>query len=336
METPQKPKRIIEILLLICIVALVISNGRLNNRLTSLENSINHISIMQMQEGNSIRHQIWDVSNRVDTVSEQILQSTRLSFDEIALIQGYDGTTASADVQVSFYLREHNLGDTVGVTARGRVGDIHSTVASFTNGRFVADITLPVQDNFTLSFTSTGDTLTTGELMELNLADMLSHRFSYWLGQGSSSGHGPGGSFNTIMLNPEFRNDTQGNESLNVRTLSISLEFDGTEIKNWDLTPYLRSGGNGQVLQIEYWGMFQIDVDNDENIRPGEVLTARLVIYDNLGIRYQQLDSVFVPISHSVDRLGRATATAMAPVPAREVMFRYDRNESWGFIRMVE
>ena len=334
MDAPQKSRRVVEVLLLICIVALVISNGRLSNQLSRLEDSINHISRLQMQEGNSIRHQIWDVSSRVDAVGEQMLQSARLSFDEIALIQRYDGATASAEVQVSFHLREHNLGDTVGVTARGRGGDTHSTEASFNNGRFTADITLPVQDNFTLSFTSTGDTLTTGELMELNLADMLSHRFSYWLGQGSSSGHGPGGNFNTIMLNPDFRNDTQGNESLNVRALSLSLEFDGTEIKNWDLTPYLRSGGNGQVLQIEYWGSFQIDFGNDENIRPGETLTARLIIYDNLGIRYEQFDTVFVPMGHSVDRFGRATA--VAPIPVREVMLRYDRNENWGFIRIVE
>jgi len=355
MQTPEKPRRTIEALLLICIVVLVITNLRLNTRLTHLENSLNNIAIRDMNNMHDIRHSLSEFSNRIDNVGEQLLLSARLTFDEAALIQRYNKETAFADVEVSFYLREHNLGDTVGVIARGRSGDTHTAEASFTAGRFVADMTLPVQDNFTFSFTASGETITTGELMQLDLADMLCRRFTYWVGQGHSSGHGPGGTHNTILLSPTFTNETQGNEALEVVSLNLIVETETAVIRNWDLMPYLGNVGDAQVFGA-YWDFnyrtaheiaagvrefiyddratFAISVGEDEDVMPGETIIARLVIYDNLGIRYEQIDMIFVPTTtHMAGSRGRPMPVAVAPVQQWHFADGYER---WGFIRMVE
>ena len=326
METSKKPSRTIEVLLLICVVVLVITNLRLNSRISNLENAVNNAANMQVNNMFDIRHHFSYLSGRMNTIGEELTQSARASFGEIALVQRYDASTTSADIQVSFYLREHNLGDTVGVTAKGRDGDTHSAVASFENGRFTADMSLPLRGNYMLTFTAQGEAFSTGELMQFSLAEMLCRRFYFWLGQGQSWGTNQPA---VTTLTPSFTNNMQGDERLGVSGLSLVIEGEERVIKTWDLMPYLDNIGGMQVLNVAE-GLQMITGDEPGNVRPGERIVARLVIYDNLGIRYEQRDQIFIP-----DR-GSSTPPRSVTVGAERAFWAYDGFGEWGFIRIVE
>jgi hypothetical protein len=267
-------------------------------------------------------------------MGEQFIQSARLSFDEIAQIQSFDRANATANVAVSFSLREHTIGGIVGITARGQSGETYAAHTAFLDGRFVADITLPLRNNFTLSFTAeSGDTLTTGELMQFNLAEMLNRRFEYWLSQGSSVS----GAEHTIWFTPSFRNETRGNSALEVQSLSLVLELENEVIRNWDLTPYLRVVENLQLLQMENYDTFRLDVSEGGDVAPNENAIARLIIYDNLGIRYEQVDMIFTGtgITHVVGRSFSQREVFPVPVPA-QVWADGFHGDEWGFIRIVD
>jgi len=299
--------------LLIGIAVLIIMNIASNRRINNLERQLNNLhSSIHMQLGD-VRHTnsiMWDISNRLSEVSEQVTQGTRLSFGETVLIQNHHAATASAEVEVAFSLRTHTPGDAVTVTARGQDGRTHSAVASpLDAGRFAASMDLPLHDNYVFTFTTAGETVTTGELTQFNLADRLAGRFSYWLGHG----------FHTVRnqptvanLHPQFRNDTAGNPALNITSLTLYIETDDGEVVTvWDLTGYLHATLDGQALHRE-WDR-RLEVAIEDPINPDEFTFARLVMYDNLGIRYEQLDSVFFPGQFSHGHGG----SGATPIPAR-------------------
>ena len=134
----QKPKNHMEkILLTIAVLVLLINIFSLNSRLTNLENAINNEAQRNtntMFEMLGIRHSLSHITNRIDSVSDEIIQSTRASFNEAVTVTGYDTSTSSAQVEISFFLREHNIANSVYVTARGQVGQTHTAAASFING----------------------------------------------------------------------------------------------------------------------------------------------------------------------------------------------------------
>jgi len=275
------------------------------------------------------RHTIWNLSANLDTLNEQLFQSTRSTFNEAVRIQSFNTSTASADVEISFYLREHTPGNTIKVTARGQTAT-HTATATFTNGHFVATMTLPVQDNYTLTFATDGESVTTGELLQLNLASQLSGRFSYWLSHGQSWGTNQPV---TYTFTPYFSNQTNGNPSLKVNALHLTIEVDDTVIQTWDLMPHLQNSADGQTLAIDWDGLAGITVgDEPGNIPPGTQFVARLVIYDNLGIRYEQIDGMFAPYAVTHSRSGGSAST---PVPVREWRYHGGYN-GWGIIRIVE
>jgi len=328
----EKPKTIISLLLIATAVLLVL-NINTNRRVTRLEETINHLNTNlhnSVQDARQIQVSLWDLSNRIDSINEQIIQSTRLSFDETVLIQGYNGSAALADIKVSFYLKEHNPEYTVSVTARGRGGETHSAVANLSAGRFAANMALPVRDSYVFTFTTSGATLITGELTQLNLEDQLCRRFTYYL----SPGHSAGTNRPTVAsLNPEFINNTNGNAALEVNKLVLLVESeDGEIIASWDLTPYLQIQGDRQVLMPLEWDHFSLTVgDEPGNIRADEFTNARLQIHDNLGIHYEQLDQLFHP--HQFDFRGGSGGAASMPIPVARAWV--DAGYSWGFIRIV-
>ena len=334
-EKPEKPKKTIEIILLIGVIILVIANINLGSRLTNLENALNNLNhnLMFHNDMNSVNNSLWELSHRIDEVSEQITQSTSLSFGEVVLIHEYNQSASSADVEISFYLREHNIEDTVHVTARGRDGRAYSAEADLLNGKFTAAMTIPVRDNYTFTFTSSGETLTTGKLKQFNLMDELRLRFSYFLWHSESWGTNQP---TTINFSPEFTNFSQGNEALEIRVLSLIIELEDIIIKTWDLMPYLENIGDTQGLQLD-WDSFAVTLDNEpEDIDFDTVVTAKLVIYDNLGIRYEQTDLIFVSHFISDSRHGGRMfggGTSVAPAPHT---WAGHWDDGWGSIRIVE
>ncbi|MCL1787128.1 MAG: hypothetical protein FWG38_04010 [Defluviitaleaceae bacterium] len=323
MQTPEKPRRTKEVLLAICIIALAIGNVRLHRQLIRVENAISHATLSDWNTASNTQHALWNLSSQIDALNDQIIQSGRPTFDETTHIKAYDSATASATVEISFAMRQHTPGDTVTVTARGENGDTHSGEAHFANGRFTAVLSLPLRDNYALSFAAAGDTVTTGEMPPLHLADMLNRRFAYWLGQGQSWG---GNQPVTASLSPSFTNRTQGNPALEVASLSLIIEGEDRSIAAWELTPYLVRNGNEEILDLQESLTLQVG-DEPGNIRSNEVVVARLIIVDNLGIRYEQQDQVFIP-----DRSGNS-ATPPAPVSVFESRSFISE---WGMIRMVD
>jgi len=335
-----KPSKIIY-LLLAGIAALLVINIHSSRRISRLEAEIFHIRSNQMNSFHDIGHissRLWGIESRIDGVNEQIVQAAKLSFDETVQIQAFHAPTASAEVEVSFLLREHNPTDIISVTARGQDGQLHSAEASISSGgRFTADMTLPLQDNYVFTFTASSDTITTGELMQFNLANQLSGRFSYSLSHGTStSTWGAGGSqrTTTVNLHPHFRNSTQGNPLLEVTTLALIVEREnGDIITSWDLTEYLLSLRDGQTLDMHWDNQLNLNVgDGVRDIRPDENAHVRLVMHDGLGIRYEQMDHIFFP--HQLDL--RAGSGGSKSVQAVQEWRFGDPTIPWGQLRIVD
>ena len=333
MQTPDRQSKLPHILLAVIIAILLINNFRLNNRLSNLENNINHIAFSQPMEIRNIQSSIWDISRRIDSVNEQIIQSTRLSFNENAQIQSFNSLTSSADVRVSFFLREHNPADTFTVTARGSTGETYTAAASFTNGQFIADMTLPLRNNYTISFTAMGETITTSELIQFNLEAMLNQRFSYHVGQGSSTTGDARNRLTHVTISPFFRNHTNGNTMLKANSLSLTIESDYAVLQYWDLTPYLITHGYYQVLQLDMGWLTIADGIASDTPRYNIPSIARLVITDNLGIRYERKDQLFF-VLHTHDISGRH-AVATMPMPV-ESWHHHGWYSGWGVVRIVD
>lgn len=282
----NKSTKAIPGLLIVGIFVLIIINLNLSSRLSHLEQGVNQLSFGQNQLSQSLRHEIFF---GLDTISEQLARESSLSFAESTAILGYNSSDASADIEVTFYLKEFHPEDTVYISARGINGQTFTAPASISAaGRFTAIITLPLQDNYSLSFTLFGASNRSGALTDLALANMLCERFRYNLlvAQFFNNAQPTG-----ISLNPHFANYTQGHEDLRIRTILLIIEADGTEIARWDLRPFLRDEGGRQVVDDSDLGEYlQHSIDGNS----GESFVARLIIYDNLGIRYEQMDQIII------------------------------------------
>ena len=314
---PEKTESAIPTFLLIGIAVLIIMNITSHRRIRTLETQLNNMHNnfhMQLGDVRHTSHMMWDISNRINELNEQVAQGTRLSFGEAVLIQDYHVATLSADVEVSFSLRTHTPGDVISVTARGQDGQLHNAVATpLGDGRFAASMNLPLEDSYVFTFTATGDTITTGELTRLNLADRLCGRFSFWLNQGHSSGPNRA---TTISLHPHFINNTDGDQRLNIASIVLYIETEGGEvITSWDFTEYLLNTVHGQQVLDLWWGRdFRLEVGAGD-IRPDELAIARLVIYDNLGIRYEQIDQIFFPGQFDFGRSGVQSVPGISWTP---------------------
>ena len=296
----DKAKKITAALMLIGMILLVFNNVSQSNRLKNLELSLGGMNANYAQWRSEIEALRWDMANRIDALNEQAIRNARLSFDESILIQGYNAPAATADVELSFQLKEYNAGDTVTVAARGSGNQTYTAMAARSDtGRFSAGMTLPVEDNYTLTFTTGSGTIRSEELMRFDLADRLTgyERFKYNLGYGHTSG---GNQPDSLTLQPEFSNNTQGNDALLIREMYISLETNGGFVMTWDLQPYLQNADGSQMLQLEEnnRNAFQIMVGSEAGqVEPNKWIVAKTTMYDSLGLRYERTDPVYAYIS---------------------------------------
>ena len=288
---------------------------------------INNMHMAQIHDAHSTRHNLWELTNRIDQLQNELQQAARPTFNEtIQILHHGNGV---AETEISFYLRQHTVGDTITVTARGQSGQVTSAVAVFTNGRFHTTLPLPLRDNYAITFAAEGATIQTGELLQFNLENTLLQRFAYWPGDmlNFGSAHNP---IDGLVFNPMFRNFTEGNEMLNVRELTLYVETFANgvpeTIATWDLMPYLRSSAYGQGLNAPQ-DAFSISI-NHNNADTG--IFTRLVIYDYLGLRYEQVNEIFTFL------FGRPSAVAGAPAPVREIRIFDDGSFGVGGMRIVE
>lgn len=312
---PDKPSKALPILLAIGLIILVIMNRNLGRRITHLENQLHANHVNQFHETSHLRSLMWDVSNQVATIREEVQQSLRLTFNETVVITAYNSQTGSASAQVSFYLREYNPANSVSVTAQSHSGYTRTAAANFANGSFMAELELPLRYNYTLTFSSTGDTITTGELIQFSPAEELCSRFSFWIGHGHTWRHVPDGGYGSVTIRPYFSNNTNGNQLLYVSALTLCFEIDGNILTSRNLMPYLHGTSWGQEFGLLWDERTALEVaagirDNDffdtdgtftfyigdepGSIPPNTEITVRLTIRDNLGIQYRQTDSILV------------------------------------------
>ncbi|MCL2121925.1 MAG: hypothetical protein FWH28_06710 [Clostridiales bacterium] len=238
---------------------------------------------------------------RIDSLNEQVIQNARLSFDESILIQGYHAPGATADVELSFQLKEYSAGDTVTVTARGSSSQTYTAMAARSDtGRFSAGMTLPVEDNYRMTFsTEGGTTIRSAELMRFDLADRLTGyaRFNYSLGYGHTSG---GNQSDSLTLQPDFSNNMQGTDALRIMGMTLSMETNGGVVMTWDLLPYLQNADGSQLLQLDENNRtaFQVMVGSEAGqIELNKWIDAKITMYDSLGLRYERTDPVYAYIS---------------------------------------
>ena len=350
-SSPNKKSSKIVVMLLFLIIALLIFNNiRLSARLNDVQRRIDNITFSQMQDMSALRSDIW---RGMDQIRHELEQSTRLASDVIVSVRSFNGADLTADVDVSFFLREFSAGDVVSVNA-SEYGEqqLISTVASQSeSGRFSANMILPLAGNFSLSFIAEGPTIRSGALADVFLADELCDRFRYSLGQGISTFRNGGRGSMTISVTPFLINSTQGDESLAIRDIYLSLEsFEGAAIRSWDLTSFLcNEDSSFQILLQDSmweegnWELFEIPVREQDStgeaenlygrdyVMPGEVVVARLVIYDYLGIRYEQSSQIYVPDG----MIGGFASHGIAALPGTINRVIEYGEHSWDFIRIV-
>ena len=285
---------------------------------TNLERNIGNLQYNQMTDLLSLRsslsHEIYELKVQM----ERIEQNSKPIFNESVVIQRYNKPAETAEVEISFNFKEYQSGDIVNITAEDHNGQIYKAMAILSEaGKYSATLELPLKDNYTLNYTVAGLSIKSGELAKLALANELCERFAY--NYGISRQHGTKAKDPVFIgLQPYITNDTQGHETLAIKEISMIIESDGTVIGTVDLLPYLRSDGNLQIIGYEeLWGQIIIPIDNTgdinewrdyvelyfsreytpkyfmEPITPDKSIVARLVIYDHLGIRYEQADEIF-------------------------------------------
>ena len=315
MSENEKSGKLIIFLLFVVILVLFVSNIRLGRRISDLENSQWNVSHNHRHEMQMIRSDIWQGFR---DIRQYLEYATSLTGDVDVSIQSINTGDLTADVYVSFFLREFTLGDVVSINARSTTNQqVFSAVTNKSEtGRFSANITLPLVDNFILNFVADGPTIRTGNLADVLLADELCDRFQFNLSQGSSVTSDFRGQDRrtTIHVTPHLFNRTQGDESLEIVYLSLQLEsLDGDIIRRWNLTRHLHREYPFQVMPDGHWWNWQTfeipvleqgtevvaGVHGRGYVMPGEIVIARLIIYDNLSIRYEQSEQIFVPGSEN-------------------------------------
>jgi len=321
-EKIEKP-RTTNTLIAIGIVVLLVMVFRINNRVSRLESSVHNVNNNQMTAFHDIRmtsSQIWELTNRFDIMNSEIIQATSPSFNHQINIQNFDTETAVAEILISFNLREFAPGDMITINAINAVGQNFSTEATTSlDGRFFAYIDLPVYANYILTFTATGDMITTGELMRLDIENMLSGRFGFFANPSVSSwlNHPT-----RVTLWPSFTNHARNDPSLGLKELVLSLEIDDEVVQTWDLMPYLLNIDGEHVLRINEDLFFDVDT-NEDIYRDATQIITRLHIIDNLGIEYEQVDIIFM--SHWHDRSWASELAGVAPVPSFQFSQDFER-----------
>jgi len=305
----EKQSKVAAILMVAVLMLLVINNLRLNSRMRNLEELLQDTNIQLSHSANNIRSSI---SILRDTLSEQIIQSTRITFNEHVNISAYNAATTMVDMQLSFYLREYTPGSIVTITARGQDGQVYTGNATRLDGRFVSDMSLPMHDSYTLTFTAVGDTIVTGEIMQFSPTVWLTDRFILWIGQELYAFRYTGGAA-SITITPRFRNNTHGNPMLNINSMVMQIEVDGIVVKTRCLTNYLFDTGYYQVLDLMgrrsrsdvkamtmpipietvNKGTITLNFGDGYGQIPSGTTVYRLVIYDNLGIRYEETSMLY-------------------------------------------
>ena len=279
------------------LIVLVVMNFSLHTRLTHMQHTLNHLQINQFHSPHV--HYLQDTLTRqLHELEAQIERIGRPSFGETWRILSYDPDTLSAQVELGFNLQQFGLDDTVSVTATGSTGDSFTAVATLhphEPGRFTAQLHLPLQDNFELSFSAMGSAVSTGHLLRLPLANQLAERFQFETISDFWNYHeGQIVTERSLNITPLLHNDTQGDPLLEIRSASLVALSEQTVLQAWDLLPYLATRPHGQSTIFERRGWADFDHEHTFQLRQEPetpVATAiKLVIYDNLGIRYEQLD----------------------------------------------
>jgi len=302
-------KKIITIFtfLFIGIIVLGIMNINLSNHINNIENYMQLINANMSNVVNGMYPTNSDILDKVDSINHQIIENGKLCFNETTQINGYDTSTSSANVEVSFSLKQFSSEDEVYVTAVDTSGSSYEfkTLPSGM-GRFTATMSLPLQENYTLSFTAKGVTNTSDSLPDLSLADTLCGRFKYNLGTNQTYSSNQS---QTMRLTPQFSNDNQGNSELKVNEISLTVESASKIIGSWDLSSYLKDDGITQVLYSDSQQQIQsgsgsapTELRPDLNLpalhnviefaMPAAGAEVRLSIVDNLGIHYEETDQI--------------------------------------------
>ena len=331
---PEKTKKATT-LMFILVLALIISNILLISRISNLERTVmnNQSDFAVRNELHSLRSDIWLQINELNERNEQIAQSLRSSFDESVSIERYNYQDASVDATLSFRLREHAGDDAVSIVVAGIDGRIIEAGALYSSGRFSASLTLPVDDDYTVTYSSRGAQVKSGDLMRLNIAEILCERFSYSFGV---SHGGTDTQTQNASFFPHLSNWTDGNDALLLNDAVFSIEQGGLVIASWDLMPFMVIEGNSQstgVFEHSLRENFQLTVGEGSGyLRPDTEAIIRIVMHDNLGVRYEQMDMTSIPGSSNMGG-GRGAATVFAPGSLNRVA-NYGE-DVWSFVRIV-
>jgi len=111
---------------------------------------------------------------------------------------------------------------------------------------------------------------------------------------------------------------------LKLGSVSLHIESGDNRIRSLDLTDYLQTRGDIQELVFRH-SIIEFTVgDGLWQVNPGEYAIVRLIMYDNLGIRYEQVD-----VLHALyDVGGRSAPSAPVRVPG-------GHGQEYGIIRIT-
>ena len=342
----SKTSKAVIVLLVLVIIGLIVTNIRQHMRFNFIEQRVNDMVHMQMSEWHNIRSATW---HELGQIRRELEEATRLAGDVHVAALSLCGYELTAEVNVSFFLREFEPGDVVWVKAQSDE-TLKSVAAVLSeNGRFGAYLTLPIASHHSLSFVTEGATIRSGALAEVYLAEDLAGRFFVSFGGGVSLREG----WQDVWLKrvwPLFTNVTEGNEGLLLRDAFLYLEsLEGEVIRSWNLGPFIQYEADFLQLMnphdLIHQTYFSVPIVEQGRagtasqngrgyLRAGEDVAARLVMYDRLGIRYEISSYIQIP------------PTRGGPLPPPSAVYAghlygpFSRvieygEHSWDFVRIV-
>lgn len=272
---------------------LIVQNIMLLNRINILEKNLSNVK-------SSLSMSIDNLDYKFYYYYQQMLQNERLSYDETVNIGNYveNGTV---EAEILFSLKEYQPDADVSVYVNNsKSGIVHTTAKNIGNGKFSAMFSLSVQGDYSFSFESNGNTVTTGILIEYySFENELLSRFKTEIGC-ESENIASNSNYIKLGFYPYIINCYDGRDVLKIKNASLRAVSDGKELWIKDLTQYIVDDGTiqsvvfgtsaDQMIKMAAGEIPPSETDNSPfytEIQMGK-LELILTIEDNLGINYSR------------------------------------------------
>jgi len=276
------------VILLIFVIATINWIGVQQNRMMLLQADIFNL-----------KNELNDtIEGKLDEVKQQIFEELNRQnsnvFDESYAITGYDKAENLAYVTVSFALKEYSPSESVTVVCSG-AGGSQTAPAKNSKGLFQAELALKIDSktqlyNYSLSYRTSTDRISGGEIMELCPATDLYGRMGSKGISVDEMGYNQKTKKETIQVHAGFQNYFGSDEKLKFVSCKLQITFDGNVIETVDLMGKIRVQDGCQLFYREEPFQFSYDFNklyNKSEQFPQILYDSYISATDGYGFEYR-------------------------------------------------